>query len=299
MNGVSPSTPESNTVTSRGWLSRAACRASRSNRARKPASAAYCGLSTLTATSRPSTSSLARHTVAMPPVPSTSPQHVPAAKNPGAGHRHDSAPGHLAARSAPDSARDRELPGHGTATSSVLPSAATTAAATSVIARNIQKPPGRGSVFRRGRDPGQPLHYSTIRQRLALTLTLARPVMPTPPPLIIATPALRERHRNLANRTPVPGSRNCTRSRCRPVGMPGGRRRDLAMTVTETRCAGPLWSRRFERASTGWPGRYCSPDAARSDPLWVSCLSWPYPLCGHSRGYANYLAENKDVRLSG
>ena len=73
MNGVAPSTPQSNTVTRRGWLSRAACRASRSNRARKPGSAAYCRLSTLTATSRPSTWSLARHTVAMPPVPSTSP----------------------------------------------------------------------------------------------------------------------------------------------------------------------------------------------------------------------------------
>ncbi len=72
MNAEVPSTPESNTVTSRGWLSRAACRASRSNRARNPGSAAYCGLSTLTATSRPSTSSLARHTIAMPPVPRTS-----------------------------------------------------------------------------------------------------------------------------------------------------------------------------------------------------------------------------------
>ena len=76
------------------------------------------------------------------------PQHVPAAKNPGAGHRHDSAPGQPAARSAPDRARDRELPGPGTAAGSVLPSAATTAAATSLIARNISKPPGRGSVFR-------------------------------------------------------------------------------------------------------------------------------------------------------
>ncbi len=60
INGVVPSTPLSNTVTSRGWH-------------RKPASAANCGLSTLTATSRPRIPSLARHTVAIPPVPSTSP----------------------------------------------------------------------------------------------------------------------------------------------------------------------------------------------------------------------------------
>ena len=72
MNGVVPSTPQSKTVTRRGWLRAATWRASRSNLARKAGSAANCGLRTLTATSRPSTSSLARHTVAMPPVPSTS-----------------------------------------------------------------------------------------------------------------------------------------------------------------------------------------------------------------------------------
>jgi hypothetical protein len=72
MNGVVPSTPQSKTVTTRGWLSAATRLASRSNLARKAASVAYCGLSTLTATSRPSTSSLARHTIAIPPDPSAS-----------------------------------------------------------------------------------------------------------------------------------------------------------------------------------------------------------------------------------
>jgi len=73
MNVVPSTTPQSNTVTSRGWLSRAVFRASRSNRATNPPSAAYGGLRIFTATSRPKTSSLARHTVAMPPVPSASP----------------------------------------------------------------------------------------------------------------------------------------------------------------------------------------------------------------------------------
>src|SRR5258708_6903818 len=72
MNGVVPSTPQSKTVTRRGWLRAAACRASRSNLARKAASAAYCGLRILTATSRPRTSSRPRHTVDTPPTPSTS-----------------------------------------------------------------------------------------------------------------------------------------------------------------------------------------------------------------------------------
>ena len=60
MYGVPPSIPQSKTVTMRGWFSLATCRASRSNRARKPGSEAYCGLSILTATSRSSTSSPAR-----------------------------------------------------------------------------------------------------------------------------------------------------------------------------------------------------------------------------------------------
>src|SRR5262245_2252911 len=72
MNGVVPSTPQSKTVTRRGWLSDATCLASRSNLARNDGSAAYWGLRTFTATSRPRISSLARQTVAMPPVPSTS-----------------------------------------------------------------------------------------------------------------------------------------------------------------------------------------------------------------------------------
>src|SRR5260370_28542114 len=72
MSGVVPSTPQSKTVSRRGWLRAAACRASRSNLARKAASAAYCGLRILTATSRPRTSSRPRHTVDIPPTPSTS-----------------------------------------------------------------------------------------------------------------------------------------------------------------------------------------------------------------------------------
>src|SRR5579859_2196054 len=72
MYGVRRSIPESKTVTILGWLSEATCLASRTNRARNPGSAANCGLSTLIATSRPSTSSLARYTTAMPPAPSSS-----------------------------------------------------------------------------------------------------------------------------------------------------------------------------------------------------------------------------------
>ncbi len=51
-------------------------------------------------------------------------QHIPAAQDPGTGHRHESAPGCPPARSAPDRARDRELPGQRTARNSVLPAAA-------------------------------------------------------------------------------------------------------------------------------------------------------------------------------
>ena len=80
-------------------------------------------------------------------------QHVPAAKDPGAGHRHDSAPGQLPARPASDRARARELAGPGTAANSALPSAPATAAATSLIARNIQKAPRRGSMFRTAHRP--------------------------------------------------------------------------------------------------------------------------------------------------
>ena len=51
-----------------GWCSAAACRASAAKRARKVGSSAYSCLSTLTATSRPSTVSRARQTSPMPPV---------------------------------------------------------------------------------------------------------------------------------------------------------------------------------------------------------------------------------------
>ena len=65
---VAARSPTSKTEAMPGWCSAAAWRASVSKRARKVASSAYSTLSSLTATSRPSTVSVARQTSPMPPV---------------------------------------------------------------------------------------------------------------------------------------------------------------------------------------------------------------------------------------
>ena len=72
MYGEPWSTPESKTMTIRGWASIAACCASRPKRSAKRGSSARPPLSTLTATALPSTRSWARQTVAIPPTPSIS-----------------------------------------------------------------------------------------------------------------------------------------------------------------------------------------------------------------------------------
>ena len=53
-----------------GWFRLASTLASRSNRARRSGSAAKSAGSTLSATSRPSLESVARHTSPIPPAPS-------------------------------------------------------------------------------------------------------------------------------------------------------------------------------------------------------------------------------------
>jgi hypothetical protein len=65
---VAGSSPKSKTDATFGWCRAAALRASVSNRLRNVGSPAYSLLSTFTATSRPSTVSVARHTSPMPPV---------------------------------------------------------------------------------------------------------------------------------------------------------------------------------------------------------------------------------------
>ena len=69
MKYVPSASPRSYTATMLGWLSPAAAEASRRKRSTNAWSAANRSASTFTATSRSSTVSYARYTVAMPPLP--------------------------------------------------------------------------------------------------------------------------------------------------------------------------------------------------------------------------------------
>ena len=82
MNSTPPASPASNTGIMCGSSTAAAARDSRRNRPRNSASAASAGARTFSATGRPSRSSRARNTTAIPPSPTCSSRRYPATREP-------------------------------------------------------------------------------------------------------------------------------------------------------------------------------------------------------------------------